>query len=197
MPPIKKGSLIDSKLAKGCIRLFNSCYKAGVMDAERVCDEQYCERFKEEVRCAGVFGRVIDEHYMGWHEWRLNLLLIIGADVKINHISDFLMRLRINSGYSLCVLSLAQEFYIQGLDDFNAYPVIRDFSLFEGDKLQRWTRQGIVSRTIKTMIIDMQRFCIIRKRVEDASSNKKNPLKSNYYDWFVEDIWASLMCGQY
>ena len=53
-----------------------SCYKAGLKDAEEICDKYTCEDFKKEVRVPGVYGRVRDEFLMEEKEWRMSLMFM-------------------------------------------------------------------------------------------------------------------------
>ena len=67
-------SLIKESEARAIINLMMSCYKAGLKDAEEICDKYTCEDFKKEVRVPGVYGRVRDEFLMEEKEWRMSLM---------------------------------------------------------------------------------------------------------------------------
>lgn len=187
----KKGSLTDRKYAIGLIRLFNDCYKTGLRDAESVYDKIMCDELKEEVSEPGVYGFVTKPYRMEQKEWRLHLMLINGTNSRNKNVDNYLSYLTPNSGYFLCVLPIAQDFYVQGLDDFNKNPTLIDLSIIDNNKLIRWTRKGIVDRSMTEIIIQIQDFCFNRKRTAKESESKKS-IKSVYYDWFSEEIWANI-----
>ena len=51
-------SLIKESEARAIINLMMSCYKAGLKDAEEICDKYTCEDFKKEVRVEAELGRI-------------------------------------------------------------------------------------------------------------------------------------------
>lgn len=65
-------SIIKESEARAIINLMMSCYKAGLKDAEEICDKYTYEDFKKEVRVTGVYGRVRDEFLMEEKEWRMS-----------------------------------------------------------------------------------------------------------------------------
>ena len=184
-------SLIKESDARAIINLMMSCYKAGLKDAEEICDKYTCEDFKKEVRVPGVYGRVRDEFLMEENEWRMSLMFM-DNHIRVPQNTINLVQ-GINFGKSLlyCVLPISQEYYILGIDDFNVYPHIHEFSLIDNNIMRRWTRNGFIKITRKDVLIEIQRLCMLRARI-DESSDSKFSIRRRTYESFCMELWESI-----
>lgn len=184
-------SLIKESEARAIINLMMSCYKAGLKDAEEICDKYTCEDFKKEVRVPGVYGRVRDEFLMEEKEWRMSLMFM-DNHIRVPQNTINLVQ-SINFGKSLlsCVLPISQEYYILGIDDFNVYPHIHEFSLIDNNIMRRWTRNGFIKITRKDVLIEIQRLCMLRARI-DESSDSKFSIRRRTYESFCMELWDSI-----
>ena len=184
-------SLIKESEARAIINLMMSCYKAGLKDAEEICDKYTCEDFKKEVRVPGVYGRVRDEFLMEEKEWRMSLMFM-DNHIRVPQNTINLVQ-SINFGKSIlsCVLPISQEYYILGIDDFNVYPHIHEFSLIDNNIMRRWTRNGFIKITRKDVLIEIQRLCMLRARI-DESSDSKFSIRRRQYDSFCMELWESI-----
>ena len=184
-------TLIKESEARAIINLMMSCYKAGLKDAEEICDKYTCEDFKKEVRVPGVYGRVRDEFLMEEKEWRMSLMFM-DNHIRVPQNTINLVQ-SINFGKSLlsCVLPISQEYYILGIDDFNVYPHIHEFSLIDNNIMRRWTRNGFIKITRKDVLIEIQRLCMLRARI-DESSDSKFSIRRRTYESFCMELWDSI-----
>lgn len=184
-------SLIKESEARAIINLMMSCYKAGLKDAEEICDKYTCEDFKKEVRVPGVYGRVRDEFLMEEKEWRMSLMFM-DNHIRVPQNTINLVQ-SINFGKSIlsCVLPISQEYYILGIDDFNVYPHIHEFSLIDNNIMRRWTRNGFIKITRKDVLIEIQRLCMLRARI-DESSDSKFSIRRRTYESFCMELWESI-----
>ena len=184
-------TLIKESEARAIINLMMSCYKAGLKDAEEICDKYTCEDFKKEVRVPGVYGRVRDEFLMEEKEWRMSLMFM-DNHIRVPQNTINLVQ-SINFGKSLlsCVLPISQEYYILGIDDFNVYPHIHEFSLIDNNIMRRWTRNGFIKITRKDVLIEIQRLCMFRARI-DESSDSKFSIRRRTYESFCMELWESI-----
>lgn len=184
-------SLIKESEARAIINLMMSCYKAGLKDAEEICDKYTCEDFKKEVRVPGVYGRVRDEFLMEEKEWRMSLMFM-DNHIRVPQNTINLVQ-SINFGKSIlsCVLPISQEYYILGIDDFNVYPHIHEFSLIDNNIMRRWTRNGFIKITRKDVLIEIQRLCMLRARI-DESSDSKFSIRRRTYESFCMEVWESI-----
>lgn len=184
-------SLIKESEARAIINLMMSCYKAGLKDAEEICDKYTCEDFKKEVRVPGVYGRVRDEFLMEEKEWRMSLMFM-DNHIRVPQNTINLVQ-SINFGKSIlsCILPISQEYYILGIDDFNVYPHIHEFSLIDNNIMRRWTRNGLIKITRKDVLIEIQRLCMLRARI-DESSDSKFSIRRRTYESFCMEVWESI-----
>lgn len=184
-------SLIKESEARAIINLMMACYKAGLKDAEEICDKYTCEDFKKEVRVPGVYGRVRDEFLMEEKEWRMSLMFM-DNHIRVPQNTINLVQ-SINFGKSLlsCVLPISQEYYILGIDDFNVYPHIHEFSIIDNNIMRRWTRNGFIKITRKDVLIEIQRLCMLRARI-DESSDSKFSIRRRTYESFCMELWESI-----
>lgn len=184
-------SIIKESDARAIINLMMSCYKAGLKDAEEICDKYTCEDFKKEVRVPGVYGRVRDEFLMEEKEWRMSLMFM-DNHIRVPQNTINLVQ-SINFGKSLlsCVLPISQEYYILGIDDFNVYPHIHEFSIIDNNIMRRWTRNGFIKITRKDVLIEIQRLCMLRARI-DESSDSKFSIRRRTYESFCMELWESI-----
>lgn len=184
-------TLIKESEARAIINLMMSCYKAGLKDAEEICDKYTCEDFKKEVRVPGVYGRVRDEFLMEEKEWRMSLMFM-DNHIRVPQNTINLVQ-SVNFGKSLlsCVLPISQEYYILGIDDFNVYPHIHEFSIIDNNIMRRWTRNGFIKITRKDVLIEIQRLCMLRARI-DESSDSKFSIRRRTYESFCMEIWESI-----
>ena len=184
-------SLIKESDARAIINLMMSCYKAGLKDAEDICDKYTCEDFKKEVRVPGVYGRVRDEFLMEEKEWRMSLMFM-DNHIRVPQNTINLVQ-SVNFGKSLlsCVLPISQEYYILGIDDFNVYPHIHEFSIIDNNVMRRWTRNGFIKITRKDVLIEIQRLCMLRARI-DESSDSKFSIRRRTYESFCMELWESI-----
>ena len=184
-------SLIKESEARAIINLMMSCYKAGLKDSEEICDKYTCEDFKKEVRVPGVYGRVRDEFLMEEKEWRMSLMFM-DNHIRVPQNTINLVQ-SINFGKTIlsCVLPISQEYYILGIDDFNVYPHIHEFSLIDNNIMRRWTRNGFIKITRKDVLIEIQRLCMLRARI-DESSDSKFSIRRRTYESFCMELWESI-----
>lgn len=184
-------TFIKESEARAIINLMMSCYKAGLKDAEEICDKYTCEDFKKEVRVPGVYGRVRDEFLMEEKEWRMSLMFM-DNHIRVPQNTINLVQ-SINFGKSLlsCVLPISQEYYILGIDDFNVYPHIHEFSIIDNNIMRRWTRNGFIKITRKDVLIEIQRLCMLRARI-DESSDSKFSIRRRTYESFCMELWDSI-----
>lgn len=183
---------IDSTTANGLFSIFNSCYKGGVKDAEYVSDADLCCEFAATVREPGVFGRVIYTHTMTPMEWRCHIPIINPRCVIRRTGIKYLFSLNHYMTFFSCALPVAQEFYLQGVEDYNSHPTIHDFAMFDNNRMQRWTKSGIVPRSRQDMMTDMQNFCFERGRNDEGYKGHKYAMSSQRYGWFAQAVWGAM-----
>lgn len=177
--------VIDRATCNALIRLLDTMYRMGVMDAYRVNDEGECADFVNRTKEYGVFGRVTDGHTMDCNEWQLTL--IVEARKKSMHgaMYRYFNRMKIyGSNYLSVLLPIAQDFYNKGLQDYNASPNAASLAIFN-DRSRTWWSKNLKKVSVFEYIEQIQLFCFARKRSDEECECKK-ALKGSYYDIFAK-----------
>lgn len=183
-------TLIHSE-ALAIIRLMGDAYKAGLRDAEWVNDAGRCNEHIAATQEQGVYGRVTDAENSDWRRWKHCILLM--KDIRLANVRavDFCARITSQICTEACLLPLVQDFYNQGLKDWNDAPVSRQFTGLAVMRYPRWTRKGLRNRTFKQMWVDMQTFALQRSdQYKGASSHKS--LTPRKFERFSLETWRAL-----
>lgn len=179
--------VIDRNTCNAFIRLLDTMYRMGVMDAYKVNDEGECADFIKKTKEPGVFGRVIGGYTMDCNEWQLTL--IVEARKKSMHGAMYLYFNRMKKygqNYLSVLLPIAQDFYNKGLQDYNDNPNAVSLAIFY-DKKRTWWSKNLRKISIFEYIEQIQQTCFARKRSDEEYGGKK-ALKGSYYDIFVKVI---------
>lgn len=186
------GRNIGRNVTCSIFRIFNTCYKTGVKDAEYVSDKDLVYSFAEDVRTPGVYGRIIDSRLLNARQWQCAIPTMNDGCPVSRSSMDYLMNIeRYNKMFS-CALPISQEFYLLGVNDYNKNPTIHDFTLFDNTKTERWTKRGIVGWSKKDMLIYAQNFCLDRTRYEDGHEGNKFTLGKRRYEMFAMALWSGM-----
>lgn len=181
--------LIDIKTLNIIFNIFNTCYKAGVMDAEDIGDAEMYASFEREVSVPGVYGRINSFERYDINGWRIMLLQMLFKNSDAH--KKFLIRAEINKDFINCVFPISLEFYLMGIRDFNTYPTIHDFSLFDNTKFQRWTRKGIVKVSRSDMFVYVQSFGFRRSQI-DFNNKRPASFPKKRYETFMQRLWLAM-----
>lgn len=186
----KKTRSISIADKNAIFNILNECYKAGIRDAEYVDDVGRCREFIEETRKPGVYGRVIYNVFWDWKKWRSAIV-----NMRIGHILGdpsifYTQKIISPTSYYACLLPLAQWFYHQGLNDWNANPTLHTFEAINNLKYLRWTRNGFVKSSRKKMFAQVQEFAFeIGCIGESSEAEGVKALKPIHFEWFCRHLW--------
>lgn len=177
--------IIDRATCNALVRLFDTMYRMGVMDAYQVNSEGECADFVERTKEPGVFGRVIDGHTMDCNEWQLTLIMEARKQSMHGAMYRYFNRMKIyGQNYLSVLLPIAQDFYNKGLQDYTDSPDAVSLAIFN-DKSRTWWSKKLRKVSIFEYIEQIQLFCFERRRSDEESGSKK-ALKKGYYDIFAK-----------
>jgi len=175
----------DRAACSALIRLLDTMYRMGVMDAYKVNSDGECADFVEKTKEPGVFGRVIDGHTMDCNEWQLTLIVEARKQSMQGAMYRYFNRMKIyRQNYLSVLLPIAQDFYNKGIQDYNANPNAVSLVIFN-DRSRTWWSKKLKKVSIFEYIEQIQLFCFERKHSDEESGSKK-ALKSGYYDIFAK-----------
>lgn len=173
------------------LRIFGDAYKAGLRDAEWVNDAGRCEEHITSTSVDRIYGRVTESRNDSWKEWRHRLLLMKDSRLANVRAVDFIHRIDNHWRIEGCLLPLAQDFYNQGLRDWNENPVSRVFNGLDVMRFPRWTRNGLKNRTFKQMWVDMQTFAFERGNLYEGAKGISS-LTKRKFEIFSIATWRGL-----
>lgn len=176
---------MDRTTCRALVRLFDTMYRMGVMDAYKVNSDGECADFVERTKEPGVFGRVTDGHTMDSNEWQLTLIVEARKQSMQGAMYRYFNRMKIyRQNYLSVLLPIAQDFYNKGIQDYNASPNAVSLAIFN-DRSRTWWSKNLKKVSIFEYIEQIQLFCFARKHSEEEYGGKK-VLKGSYYDIFVK-----------
>lgn len=183
--------LFDHKEALGIIRLMGDAYKAGVRDAEWVNDAGRCAEHIAATKEHGVYGRVTDRSTYDWRRWKHTILLL--KDDTLANIRAVEITARIKNWCCIegCLLPLVQDFYNQGLQDWNNNPVSRILIKLQKMRYPRWTRNGAKNRTFSQMWVDLRTFAYERGSLYEGADSALS-LTPRKFEIFSVGVWCGL-----
>lgn len=184
-------SIFTHAEALAILRLFGDAYKAGLRDAEWVNDAGRCEEHITSTSEDEIYGRVTEMRFDSWREWKHRLLLMKDARLANVRAVDLINRIDKPWRIEGCLLPLAQDFYNQGLKDWNENPVSRVFNGLDAMRYPRWTRKGLRNRTFQQMWVDMQTFAFERGNLYEGA-NSAGSLTKRKFETFSTTTWRAL-----
>lgn len=184
-------NMFQRKEALAILRLMSDAYRAGVRDAEWVNSAGRCSEHILTTQEHDVYGRITDSETYGWRRWKHSIMLLNDDRLANIPIVELAQRIKKWSCAEGCLLPLVQDFYNQGLKDWNDNPVSRNVSKVDTMRYPLWTRNGAKNRTFKQMWVDMQTYAYERgKRYEGADS--KTSLTPRKFEVFSIAVWQGL-----
>ena len=194
-------SRINASTTRALLYLFYDCYRHGVEDASKVCDENYCKDYVEKMKSSHVFRLVNHDYEMSWKEWRMRMVVYSSnLTSRRDLIRRFLLGIESYGRYYSVCLRVAMDFYVKGVEDFSNYPVYTSLELFLADKHFSLWKKGFeydVYRNIEKVLEDTQLLVYDRIRndlnlIKKKSNGYKIESTECEYNWLVEAILFSV-----
>lgn len=189
--PQPSQNMFQRKESLAILRLMSDAYRAGVRDAEWVNDAGRCSEHIAVTRDHDVYGRVTDSETYGWRRWKHSIMLL--NDDRLAHLPVVELAQRITKWYVVegCLLPLVQDFYNQGLKDWNDNPISRNVSKVDIIRYPLWTRKGAKNRTFKQMWVDMQSYAYERGKMYEGAESASS-LTPRKFETFSIAVWYGL-----
>ncbi len=181
-------SPLNRSTAPQAIKLFDYCFKQGVLDACELEDDYYARDFLE-ARLAdggyGLLGEPVEE--WNWHHWQ-NILYRYCRLGRIGKISEtYIDRVhRYRNTFVFAILPICMRFYLMGIQEWLDYPNPCNKEIFKQDKRVHWKPVPSYLRRITTadFISLVQDFVYERKHL-----GLENDLSPRHYDSFAMAMW--------
>jgi len=174
------------------IRLFDYCFKQGVIDACELEDDYSAKEFLTHMLETGGYG-VLNEPTDGfdWKRWQFTLYRYCRYG-RLGSISDtYIDKIhRFRNTFVFAILPIAMRFYLMGIEEWLEYPNPNNIALFKQRKKIHWKPmpQHLVTITTPDFISLVQQF--VYERVDKAI---ENDLPAHRYNNFASALWR---CNQ-
>lgn len=119
------------------VRLFDICFKQGVIDASELNDNAEARAFLSEHKTAFTFGVLLDDSEYDWKTYRFVLYRWARAHRLTPLAENYIMFIR-KPNYLWPLLPYCMQFYLMGIEEWLAYPNVTRIELFKGETKTHW-----------------------------------------------------------
>ena len=178
---------LNKTTAAQAIRLFDYCFKMGVIDACELGDDYVASSWLEERLADRKYGLLSDyEAEFDWKRWRFTLFRWC-RNCSLRQLGEnYIDRIRKSSNFLFGILPICMRFYLMGVQEWLDYPNPTNMMIFKMTARIHWKPVTQNLRTMKTddFISYIQEF--IYERVD-------NPLEDDvsisYLNGFCVAMW--------
>lgn len=181
-------SPLNRTTAPQLIRLFDYCFKQGVIDACNYEDDYHVKEWYEEKLKSGSYG-VLNEpdDDFDWRRWEFTLYRWC-REGRMGSITDtYVSRIHcFRNSFLFAIAPITMRFYLEGIAEWLEYPNPTNTVYFMNTKKIHWKPMKSYLKTIKTddFISMVQQFVYERK---DKQFEKD--LSWRHYDSFSIAVW--------
>lgn len=175
---------LNRTTAPQVIRLFDSCFKRGVMDACSQDDDYGVKEWLERHKADGSYGLVYDDEDFDWRRWRFTIERWSRED-RLGSVGDTYLNsiyVRRNShNFLFAVLPMTMRFYMMGVEEWLEYPNPLSVERFKHAKKIHWKQMPshMVNMTTADFLSYLQEFIYERQKM-----HIKDDLTELQYDSF-------------
>lgn len=176
--------MINRQTARMILKLFDCCFKRGVIDASEVDNEHWCHEFIEARHTQRDFSLLDVTDIYDWKEWRMILARWCRYSRNMKLCPEYLDRVY-KENYYWSIFPIAMDFYILGIQEWLEYPNPYKLELFKFTPSVHWKpmpRKNLEKLTIDDKVSYIQQFAFDRERLDPEGNGK--------YTNFAQDMWA-------
>lgn len=135
--------------APAIFRLFDACFKQGVIDAGKLCDDISAREFVDKHKAAFTFGVLDDEEEYDWRAFRF-VLYRWARLYKLNNLAENYILFIKSGSYLWALLPFCMQFYLMGIEEWLEYPDPGRLELFRHSIKIHWNRNQPLRNFTKT-----------------------------------------------
>ena len=132
---------LNRTTAPQVIRLFDSCFKRGVLDAMSQDDDYGVAEWLDRHKTAGDYGLVYDDENFDFRRWRFTIERWAREDrlgsVGDTYLSSMYLRKK-NNTFLYAVLPMTMRFYMMGVEEWLEYPNPLSLEVFRATRKIHW-----------------------------------------------------------
>lgn len=175
---------LNRTTAPQVIRLFDSCFKRGVIDACSQDDDYGVKEWLERHKTTGGYGLVYDDENFDFRRWRFTIERWARED-RLGSVGDTYLNSQFLRGYNrnfmFAVLPMTMRFYMMGVEEWLEYPNPLSLEVFRHTKKIHWKNvpKHLKNITTSDFLSLLQEFIYERQRM-----HLENDLPDSQYDSF-------------
>jgi hypothetical protein len=190
-----KVRMINKRTALALLTAYDECYRMGVFDAYEIDNAEFCKDHIGRTLEPGVFGRVTDDHTVGWREWSLMILYNLRASAYHTKTREFFMHMNPRT-YPWVTCPVTQRFYNKGLEDYIESRNPSRIGAFRTKRKILWSGKDgkFTAWSRDLMIEDLQLLCYdIYRDNEPFRGLSKYAVTKVMCDNYARAVWGALM----
>lgn len=163
---------LNRTTAPQVIRLFDSCFKRGVLDACAEDDDLKVKEWMERHKKDGTYGLVYDDEDFDYKRWRFTIERWCRED-RIGSIGDTYLNSSYvmngsNKTFMFAILPITMRFYLMGAEEWLEYPNDLAIELFKHKRKVHWKPmpKHMQNMTTADLLSIMQDFIYERQRMK-------------------------------
>jgi len=181
---------LNRTTAPQVIRLFDTCFKQGVLQAMEFGDDYAAKEFLDRHKAAGDYGLIYDDEKFDWRRWRFVLErwcreFRIGSIVD-TYLDSVYVRSSSRRNFLFAIIPISMRFYLMGIEEWLDYPNPGGAELFRNTRRIHWKPVPQHLRVMTTADIRsyVQEFIYERQKMA-----LEGDLTDNQYDEFSLVLW--------
>lgn len=119
------------------IRLFDVCFKRGVIDACEIADDYAVRDFISTHKFKWTFGTINEPDGVDWRAYRFILYRWSRESGMTGLAENYIIMIR-KTNYLWCLLPFCMWFYLMGAQEWLAYPASHKIEIFKMHKKVHW-----------------------------------------------------------
>lgn len=181
--PLNKGS------APQVIRLFDRCFKMGVLDTGDLGDDYAAKDFLDKHKADGGYGLVFDDDNFDWRRWRF-VLERWCREYKLGNLCDTYLNSpqirQYNKTSIFAIIPMSMRFYLMGVEEYLDYPNPTNTAIFMQTPKIHWkpVPKHLKNMTTTDFLHQLQEFIYERQRL-----HLEKDLTDEQYDTFALGLW--------
>ena len=179
--------MLNRTTAPQVIRIFDYCFKQGVIDASEAGDDYQAKEWLEARLKDGKYGLLSDPDVeYDWHRWRFTLFRWCRFASLRSLGETYIDRIRRRNNFLFAVLPLSMRFYLMGIEEWLEYPNQLNLLIFKKSAKTHWKP---VPPHLKIMHID-DFISYVQEFIYEKEKNAiEDDIPISWYNSFCTALW--------
>ncbi len=162
------------------LRLFDACFKQGVLDACKLGDDITAREFISSHKDSFTFGLLGDELEYDWQMFRF-VLYRWARMYKLKALAENYILFIRSKNYLWALLPYCMQFYLMGIEEWIAYPNPSRIGLFKANIKVHWDVNYPVRKfTLPDYLSYMHEICFAYQRLPDEEKQVSMSVMDGY-----------------